>query len=135
MTVRGGVLAEEVDIDDRPPAPQAAKRLVDDNTSKPRADPRLTAEGVEIGEGANVGLLQNVFSLAIISHDATCDAIEPAVLLLDNHPDGRAVLTARALDDLGFIRSDWLKGMFGHGDPGWVSNCMLDADVAERFPP
>ena len=58
LTVQGGVLAEEVDIDDWPPALQAAKRLVDDDAGKPRADARLTAEGVEIGEGANVGLLQ-----------------------------------------------------------------------------
>ena len=46
LTVQGGVLADEVDIDDRPPAPQAAKRLVDDDAGKPSADPRLAAEGM-----------------------------------------------------------------------------------------
>jgi hypothetical protein len=65
---------------------------------------RYLDTAVEIAEGANVGLLQHVFSLAIISHDAACDTVEPAVLLLDNLPDRRSVLPARAFDELSLVR-------------------------------
>ena len=63
----------------------------------------VTAEGVEIAEGADVGLLKRVFSLAIISHDAACDTVEPSVLLLDNQPDRRVVILARAFNKLGLV--------------------------------
>ena len=55
-----------------PAGAAAGKRLVDDDAGKPSAQSGLAAEGVEIAEGADVGLLQRVFSLAIISHDAAC---------------------------------------------------------------
>jgi hypothetical protein len=103
---------------------------------KPRADLRLAPEHVEITESADIGLLKHVLSLAIISHDAACDPVEPAVVLLDNQTDGRTVLQARAFDELGFVLRDLSKSMFGHGDSGWVSICVfdLDADAEGWFP-
>ena len=76
----------------------------------------LAAEGVEIAEGADIGLLQRVFSLAIVSHDAACDTVEPAVLLLDDQPDRRAVVQARSFNELGLIWLRLWKSTLGHLD-------------------
>ena len=59
-----------IDIHGGPAASRAGKRLVDDVAGKPSAQSGLPAEEVEIGEGAEVGFLQRVFSLG--HHLARC---------------------------------------------------------------
>ena len=51
-----------------------------------------------------------------ISHDAACDTVEPAVLLLDNQPDRRAVILARAFNELGLVWLGLWKRILGHLD-------------------
>jgi hypothetical protein len=84
--------------------------------AKPGAQSGLTAEGVEVSECADIGLLQHIFSVAIISHDAACDAVEPPVLLLDNQPDRRAVVLAGAFNELALIWRGFWMSMFNHLD-------------------
>ncbi len=101
----------------RPAAAHAAERLVDDDASEPGAESRLAAESVETAESANIGLLHCIFGFAVVPHDAARDAIEPAVLLLDDLPDRHAILAARTFDKLVFIGCGLLGSVFGHGDP------------------
>ena len=95
---------------------QAGKRLVYDDAGKPSAQSGFTTESVEIAEGADVGLLQHVFGVAIISYDAACDTVEPSVLPLDNQPDRRAVVLAGAFNELGLVWRGFWMSMFSHLD-------------------
>jgi hypothetical protein len=108
--------ALNIDPDNADALAGGAKRLVDDDPCKPSPETGLTAEGVEIAEGAEVGLLQRVFSLAIVPHDAACDTLEPAVLLLDDQPDRRAVVLTRAFNELGLVWLRLWKSILGHLD-------------------
>ena len=59
-----------------------------------------------------------------------CDTVEPAVLLLDNQPDRRAVILARAFNELGLVWLGLWKSTFGHLDAQLISNHLLDANLA-----
>jgi hypothetical protein len=115
---------DEADVDRRPSTSNAAKRLVDHDSSKPGAEPRFAPEAVEIREGAGIGFLEDVFGVGIVPHDAARDTVEPLVLLLDDEPDTIAILLARAFQKPVIVRG-LLKNRRRHFNPQAFSNPLI----------
>ena len=64
----------------------------------------------------DVDLLQHIFSIAIISHDAARDKVEPAVLPLDYQLGRPVVILARAFNKLALVWLGLRKSIWGISD-------------------
>src|SRR5690606_3130746 len=91
---RSGDIVHFGDGSPAPPA-QPSERLVDDDPGKPGRQRRLTAEPVEMREGADIGLLHDVLRLVIVADDAARDPVELPVVRSDDQPALIAVARPR----------------------------------------
>src|SRR5215467_11088650 len=81
-------------------ATQPAERLVDNDATEPGAEARRAAERRQVGEAAQIGLLQHVLRFYVIADDAAGKAIEPAVVPLHDRAHRRLVAPQRSRDQL-----------------------------------
>jgi hypothetical protein len=83
--------------------PQPTERFIHRNTGKPCPEAGVAAKTLQMREGADVGLLDNVLGLVIVSQDAADDPVEPAVVPLHDGAKRSVVARARAPDQFGVI--------------------------------
>jgi hypothetical protein len=65
----------------------------------------FAAKSIEAGERADIGFLKHVLGVGVVPQDAASNAVEPPVMLLDEQPDGLAVLLPCSVDELTLVRS------------------------------
>src|SRR5206468_3325355 len=69
-----------VELDARSPAAQSPERLVGDDARQPGREARFALEAVEMGEGADIALLNHLLGLALVIQNAAREAVEPPVV-------------------------------------------------------
>ena len=74
-------------LDGRATTSRAAQRLVQRDPGQPGRKARLAAEGGEIGEGAHIGLLDDILGLGIVAQHGAGHAEQPPVVTPDEDAD------------------------------------------------
>ncbi|MGY4434792.1 hypothetical protein ACVWWO_007269 [Bradyrhizobium sp. F1.13.1] len=67
-------------LDMRPGASRPAKRLVDGDARQPCRQTGLAAKTVEMGEGADIGFLNDILGFAVAAQNSARQTIEPAIV-------------------------------------------------------
>ncbi len=86
-----------------------------------------------MGKGVNIGFLNGVFGIAIVPKDAAGDAVEPAIMLLDDGAKRGLVTGERALDKARLARRDG-KARRGYGSHACSPCCQLRCAWKEKVP-
>jgi len=58
-----------------------------------------------MGEGANIGFLDNILGFAVVAQNASSDPKKPTIVPLHDRTKCAAVALARALHQLGIVRT------------------------------
>src|SRR6185312_9764611 len=95
---RNSALADCVPIDGWAAPAQPRQRLVDDDARQPGADARLAAKSAQLRECLEIGVLKRVLGLGIVAQNAARDAIEAAIVPLDDGADRLLLARAGASD-------------------------------------
>ena len=107
-------LVELDHVDCRSPAAYACERFVEGDTREPGGQVRVTAEGSEIAESVDIGLLNDVLRFVIIADDGTGATIEATVVAL--HDDAKGAFVP----------------LNGHADEVCILQCVQISDLSMR---
>jgi hypothetical protein len=76
----------------------------------------LAPEPAQARKGVDVGFLQDVFRVGIVSHDAARDAVEPLVVAFDDQPYRVTIFLPRQSQEP-VVFGDQLRSTRGHFNP------------------
>src|SRR5262249_8068413 len=74
-------------LDRRSLPPQSSQRFVQRDPCEPGGQARIAAELAEVGEGTEIGLLNHILRLAVITSDGAGDAVQTPVV--PSHDDAK----------------------------------------------
>ena len=84
-------------------APQPPQCFVHDDAGKPRGKARIAAISIEMGEGVDIGFLDDIFGFAVIPQDAARNPIKPAIVPLHDGAKRRFVTSERAPHEFSIV--------------------------------
>src|SRR5262249_180455 len=128
---------ERRQLDRRSLPPQSPQRFIQRDPREPGGQARIAAEIAKIGEGTEIGLLNNILRLAVVPGDGPGDAVETPVVPLHDDAKGAGIALASQLHKLGISERVQVA------DPSGILplHChvlswptALDAPQEKRFP-